>query len=132
VAFAKSGVLLLHCLQLVPWSSSGIGRAATLMMAREGANVTIVHLPQEITDARDVKKQIEDESNGKQKCLTLPLDLVDDENCKKAVDGTCQLYMEVSIFLSHGESHIRTKNRAREIPREGGRPGQQLGSPGAL
>jgi NAD(P)-dependent dehydrogenase (short-subunit alcohol dehydrogenase family) len=57
------------------------------MMAREGANVTIVHLPEELTDARDVKKQIEDESGGKQKCLTLPLDLMQEENCKKAIEG---------------------------------------------
>lgn len=56
-------------------------------MAREGAEVTIVYLPQEQSDAEEVKSQIERESKNKNACLLLPLDLMQRENCLKAVEG---------------------------------------------
>ena len=41
--------------------SSGIGRAAAIMFAKEGADVAIVYLPQEEKDAQEAKKKIEAE-----------------------------------------------------------------------
>ena len=52
-------------------------------MAREGADITIVYLPEEQEDAEMTKKSVEDE---KQECLLIPGNLMDNETCKKVVD----------------------------------------------
>lgn len=52
-------------------------------MAREGADITIVYLPDEQEDAEMTKKSVEAE---KQQCLLVPGDLMDNATCKKAVD----------------------------------------------
>ena len=52
------------------------------MFAREGADISIVYLPDEQGDAEDTKKLVEKE--GRQ-CLLIPGDLMANENCKNAV-----------------------------------------------
>lgn len=59
-------------------------------MAREGADVTIVFLPEEQDDANETKKAVEKE--GK-KCLLVAGDLMKNENCKKAVDEHVKAYV---------------------------------------
>lgn len=63
--------------------SSGIGRAVSVLMAREGADITIVYLPEEQVDADDTKKMIEKEQR---QCLQIPTDLAKRENCKMVID----------------------------------------------
>lgn len=58
-------------------------------MAREGADVTIVYLPEEQADAEDTKKMIEGE---KRQCLLFPGDLAERETCRKAVDEHLKKY----------------------------------------
>lgn len=52
-------------------------------MAREGADVTIVYLPEEQEDAEMTKKAVEGEN---QQCLLVPGDLMDNDTCKKAIE----------------------------------------------
>ncbi len=52
-------------------------------MAREGADITIVYLPEEQEDAEATKKAVEGEN---QSCLLIPGDLMDNATCKKAID----------------------------------------------
>ena len=58
-------------------------------MAREGADVTIAHLPEEQSDAEYTKKMVEAE---KRTCGLFAGDLTDYENCRKAVDQHFQRY----------------------------------------
>lgn len=58
-------------------------------MAREGADVTIVYLPQEQPDAEDTKKMIEGE---KRQCHLFAGDLAQRETCRKAVDEHLKKY----------------------------------------
>ena len=41
---------------LITGGDSGIGRAVAVLYAREGANVAIIHLPSEHSDAEDYKE----------------------------------------------------------------------------
>lgn len=52
-------------------------------MAREGADISIVYLPVEQSDAEDTKKLVESEH---QKCVLIPGDLRKYDFCKHAVD----------------------------------------------
>ena len=73
---------------LVTGGDSGIGRAAAIAYAREGADVAISYLPTEEEDARAVVALIEAEGR---KALALPGDITDEAWChamvEKAVEG---------------------------------------------
>ncbi|WP_413770561.1 SDR family NAD(P)-dependent oxidoreductase, partial [Vibrio vulnificus] len=60
---------------LVTGGDSGIGRAAAIAYAREGADVAINYLPSEERDARQVIELIEAEGR---KAIAIPGDLKDE------------------------------------------------------
>lgn len=68
---------------LVTGGDSGIGRAAAIAYAKEGADVAINYLPHEQSDAEEVAKIIE--SVGR-KAVLIPGDLSDEQFNKKMVD----------------------------------------------
>ncbi|WP_294614924.1 SDR family oxidoreductase [uncultured Gilliamella sp.] len=68
---------------LVTGGDSGIGRAAAIAYAKEGADVAINYLPYEQKDAEDVAKVIE--AVGR-KAILIPGDLSDEAFCKKLVE----------------------------------------------
>jgi NAD(P)-dependent dehydrogenase (short-subunit alcohol dehydrogenase family) len=70
---------------LVTGGDSGIGRAAAIAFAREGADVAIAYLPDEEADAREVVQLIE--ADGR-KALALPGDITDEAWCRRMVDET--------------------------------------------
>jgi NAD(P)-dependent dehydrogenase (short-subunit alcohol dehydrogenase family) len=70
---------------LVTGGDSGIGRAAAIAFAREGADVAISYLPDEEPDAQEVVKLIE--ADGR-KALALPGDITDESWCRELVDQT--------------------------------------------
>lgn len=67
---------------LVTGGDSGIGRAAVIAFAREGADIAVNYLPDEQEDAEQVKAFIE---NVGQKAVLIPGDLKDDEFNKSMV-----------------------------------------------
>ena len=67
---------------LVTGGDSGIGRAAAIAFAREGADVAINYLPSEEADAKEVIELIE--SAGR-KAVALPGDLKDEKFCARLV-----------------------------------------------
>jgi NAD(P)-dependent dehydrogenase (short-subunit alcohol dehydrogenase family) len=68
---------------LITGGDSGIGRAAAIAYAREGADVAIGYLPAEEADAREVAALIRD---AKRKAITLPGDIRDEAFCRRLVD----------------------------------------------
>src|SRR3954466_16037773 len=68
---------------LITGGDSGMGRAAAIAYAREGADVAINYFPNEEPDAQEVIRLIKDEGrNG----LALPGDLRDEAFCKRLVE----------------------------------------------
>lgn len=67
---------------LITGGDSGIGRAAAIAFAREGADVAINYLPAEESDAKEVVDIIK--AAGR-KAVAIPGDIRDEEFCKKLV-----------------------------------------------
>jgi len=82
---------------------SGIGRSVAIMYAREGADVTIVYLPEEQEDADDVKKAVEKEG---QQCLLIPGDLMKNETCKSAIDKHIEKYGTIDVLVNNAGKQI--------------------------
>lgn len=70
---------------LVTGGDSGIGRAAAIAFAREGADVAIAYLPEEEADAAEVIALIEAEGR---KAIGLAGDIKDEEWCGRLVENT--------------------------------------------
>src|SRR3954463_3544944 len=68
---------------LITGGDSGIGRAAAIAYAREGADVAINYLPAEESDAKDVLALIQDAGR---KGVALPGDIRDEQFCLQLVD----------------------------------------------
>ncbi|WP_026692306.1 SDR family oxidoreductase [Peribacillus kribbensis] len=68
---------------LVTGGDSGIGRAAAIAYAREGADVAINYLPVEQPDAEEVKKLVEAEGR---RAVLIPGDISDEAFCKEMVE----------------------------------------------
>jgi NAD(P)-dependent dehydrogenase (short-subunit alcohol dehydrogenase family) len=72
---------------LITGGDSGMGRAAAIAYAREGADVAINYLPAEEPDAQDVIALIKKEGRTG---LAIPGDLKDEAFCKKLVEQAVQ------------------------------------------
>lgn len=68
---------------LITGGDSGMGRAAAIAYAREGADVAINYYPNEEEDAQEVIKLIKAEGR---KAIAIPGDLRDEAFCKRLVD----------------------------------------------
>jgi NAD(P)-dependent dehydrogenase (short-subunit alcohol dehydrogenase family) len=68
---------------LITGGDSGIGRAAAIAYAREGADVAINYLPDEEPDAREVIALIRAEGR---KAVAIPGDLRDEAFCRQLID----------------------------------------------
>ena len=88
---------------LVTGGDSGIGRAAAIAYAREGANVAIQYLPGEEEDANQVKKIIEDEGH---KALLLPYDLREDNAATEIVEETVTEFGGLDILVLNAAQQI--------------------------
>jgi NAD(P)-dependent dehydrogenase (short-subunit alcohol dehydrogenase family) len=83
---------------LITGGDSGIGAASAILFAREGADSTIIYLPQEEEDAQRTKKKIEELGA---KCHLLATDLTARENCKKAVDFALEKMGDINILFNN-------------------------------
>jgi len=83
---------------IITGGDSGIGRAVAVLMAREGADITIVYLPEEETDAKWTAGQIE--KAGRQAQL-LALDLTSEPNCQKAIDAHMAKFGKLSVLVNN-------------------------------
>ncbi|WP_250537068.1 SDR family oxidoreductase [Caballeronia sp. AZ10_KS36] len=88
---------------IITGGDSGIGRAAAIAYAREGADVAIVHLPAEENDAREVIDLIR--AAGR-KGVSIPGDIRDENFCKQLVEQAVSQLGGLDILVNNaGRQH---------------------------
>src|SRR6185503_13164406 len=89
---------LAGCVAIVSGSSSGMGRAAALSLAREGCNVTLFARRQELLDA--AVAEIEGLGSGAG-ALAVAGDSTDPAALRAAVDGTLERFGKIDIVVNN-------------------------------
>ena len=83
---------------LITGGDSGMGRAAAIAYAREGADVAISYYPSEEPDAKEVVALIRAEGR---KCIPIPGDLRQEAYCKKLVETAVRELGGLDIVVSN-------------------------------
>ncbi len=82
---------------LITGGDSGMGAAVAIAFAKEGADVAIAYLD-EHEDANRTKIRIEEIG---QRCLLLPGDLRDKQQCTEIVEKTVETFNQLDILCNH-------------------------------
>jgi NAD(P)-dependent dehydrogenase (short-subunit alcohol dehydrogenase family) len=83
---------------LVTGGDSGIGRSVAVLFAREGADVAIVYLPEEQSDAEETARVVESEGR---RALLIPGDVADPEFCQSAVERCLEVLQRLTILVNN-------------------------------
>jgi NAD(P)-dependent dehydrogenase (short-subunit alcohol dehydrogenase family) len=99
---------------LVTGGDSGIGRSIATLFAREGADVAIVYLPQEESDARETWSAVE---KANRKGVLIPGDLANPRFCRSAVDRAVRELGGLDILVNNA-AYQRSKESLEDITDE--------------
>ncbi|MCB7152331.1 SDR family oxidoreductase [Bacillus stercoris] len=89
---------------IITGGDSGIGRAVSVLFAKEGANVVIVYL-NEHQDAEETKQYVEKEGG---KCLLIAGDVGDEAFCNDVVGRASQAFPSIDILVNNAaEQHVQ-------------------------
>jgi NAD(P)-dependent dehydrogenase (short-subunit alcohol dehydrogenase family) len=91
---------------LVTGGDSGIGRAVAILFAREGADVAIAHLDEDI-DAKVTAEAIEAEGG---RSLVIKGDVRQAEFCRKAVEQVVKQLGKLDILVNNAAFQVHTKD----------------------
>lgn len=83
---------------LITGGDSGIGRAVAVLYAREGADVAIVYLPEEQSDAEETRDAVNAEGT---RCLLIPGDVRDASFCVDTVRHVVDEYGQLDILVNN-------------------------------
>jgi NAD(P)-dependent dehydrogenase (short-subunit alcohol dehydrogenase family) len=89
---------LLGCAALITGGDSGIGRAVAVLFAREGADVAIVYLPVEESDAKTTERAIQNEGR---RALLIPGDVQESAFCADAVERTVKTFGRLDVLVNN-------------------------------
>jgi NAD(P)-dependent dehydrogenase (short-subunit alcohol dehydrogenase family) len=91
---------------IVSGGDSGIGRSVSIIYAKEGADVAVLYLNEDV-DAEETKKQIEAEGR---RCLLIRGDIGDHAFCKQAVEQTIASLGRLDVVVNNAaEQHPQDK-----------------------
>ncbi|WWC67577.1 uncharacterized protein I206_101487 [Kwoniella pini CBS 10737] len=94
----KAAKKLLGKKTIVTGGDSGIGRAAAVMFAMEGADVALVYLPEEQVDA-EKSKQLIVAAGGQ--CLLFPQDIRDEQGCNRVIESVVQAWGRIDVLVNN-------------------------------
>ena len=92
---------------LVTGGDSGIGRAAAIAYAREGADIALNYLPEEQSDAEEVARLVEAEGRN---IVLLPGDLSDEEFCKNLIHDALEKLGGLDILALVAGKQVATED----------------------
>ncbi|HEY0982579.1 SDR family oxidoreductase [Schlesneria sp. T3-172] len=107
----RGSAKLLDKVALITGGDSGIGRAVAVLYAREGADVAIVYLPAEQSDAEETRDAVEEEGR---KALLIPGDVTDPEFCRSAVERTVRDLGRIDILVNNA-AYQESADRLEDI-----------------
>lgn len=102
--FYKGSEKLKGKVAVITGGDSGIGRSVAVLFAREGADVTIVHLD-ENEDAAATKAAVEKEGR---RCLALKGDVKDAKFCRDVVAMTVKQFSRLDILVNNAAFQVHT------------------------
>ncbi len=91
---------------LITGGDSGIGRAVSVLFAKEGADIAIVYLSED-SDARQTRKEVE--SYGR-KCLLIQGDLSKEKFCISCVKKTMKEFGKMDIIVNNAGVQTERKS----------------------
>ena len=94
---------------MITGGDSGIGRSVAVLFAREGADVAIVYLPEEQTDADETARVVKDE--GKE-ALMIAGDVKDANFCKDAVNQAVKKFGKLDLLVNNAAFQKHEKSIA--------------------
>lgn len=99
---------------LITGGDSGIGRAAAIAFAREGADVAIGYLPEEESDAQDVLELIR---SAGQQAVGLAGDVKDERWCHQLVETAVEALGTLDVLVVNAASQ-QTRSSVEEVSSE--------------
>ena len=99
---------------LITGGDSGIGKAVAVLYAREGADVAIVYLPEEQSDAEETKAAVQAEGR---KCELIPGDVKDAKFCHDAVEKTVRAFGRLDILVNNA-AYQQTAEKLEDLTDE--------------
>ncbi len=100
---------------LITGADSGIGRAAAIAYAREGADVAFTYLPEEEQDAVHTVQLIEDAGRS---ALALPGDLSDEAFCQDVVSQTVAEFGGLNVLVNNAGYQMTTSEGLEDLTSE--------------
>lgn len=92
---------------LITGGDSGIGKAVSILFAKEGADIAVVYL-NEHADALETQKIITEKYD--KQCLLLPGNLSDEFFCNEVIDKVIQEFGRIDILVNNAGIHYECPN----------------------
>jgi len=119
---------LLGKVALVTGGDSGIGRAMSILIAKEGADVAIVYL-NEHEDVEDTRQRVE---RIGRRCITIAGDLGHPDFCRLAVARTVETFGRLDVLVNNAAEQHTSHSILEMIPRICSEPSQPISSPSSI
>jgi NAD(P)-dependent dehydrogenase (short-subunit alcohol dehydrogenase family) len=91
---------------LITGGDSGIGKAVSLLFAKEGADIAVIYLS-ESEDAEETKQCIEKEYG--RKCLLIQGDIADEKFCIQSIQKVIDAYGRIDILINNAATQYDAK-----------------------
>lgn len=106
--FSEGSNKLLGKKCIITGGDSGIGRAVAIAFAKEGADVAIIYLKQEVKDAEFTASIIKEIYN--KTCLLVPTNISKENNCIKAIKKIAGQFKKIDVLVNNAAIQYENKD----------------------